>query len=71
MAAEAFPAPTTISLPRGAFGRCGGIQTAGWAEAMAASNICRRNSLADGGRKGIEERTDPIDVDFDGHSILD
>ena len=43
IAAEALPAPMTISRPRGAAGRCGGMHSAGCAAAIAASNICRSN----------------------------
>jgi hypothetical protein len=41
MAAEALPAPTTTVRPDGRRGRCGGTQTAGFAAAIAASNIAR------------------------------
>src|SRR5580658_7617959 len=44
MAAEALPAPTTTSLPRGGAGKCGGTHSAGCAEAMAASNMCRSST---------------------------
>ena len=50
MAAEALPAPMTMSLPRGGAGRCGGMHTAGCAEAMAASNI-RSNSARGAARR--------------------
>ena len=39
--ADALPAPITTVRPRGGAGRCGGRHTAGWAEAMAASNMLR------------------------------
>jgi hypothetical protein len=39
MAAEALPAPKTMSRPRGGSGKWGGTHTAGCAEAMAAWNM--------------------------------
>jgi hypothetical protein len=44
IAAAALPAPTTMVLPFGGFGRCLGTHNAGDAAATAASNMSR-NSL--------------------------
>jgi hypothetical protein len=44
MAADALPAPKTMSRPRGGSGKWGGTHTAGCAEAMAAWNMAVSNA---------------------------
>src|SRR5882757_7465984 len=82
MAAEALPAPTTMSLPRGGSGRCGGTHSAGCADAMAASNMFRSNTRGAevlltwccsrrARTKDVHQRADSIDIHLDGATILD
>src|ERR1700676_1920778 len=51
MAADALPAPITIILPRGAAGMKRGTQSAGCADAMAASKIWRKKTRGAGGEE--------------------
>jgi hypothetical protein len=46
MAADALPAPMTMTRPAGRCGKCGGTHCAGCAASTAASNIARRSARA-------------------------